>query len=316
MRVFIAGATGTMGMPLVHRLIREGHAVIGLTRKEEGASRLRRAGAEAAIGDALDRDRLHRLVADARPTHVVHLLTALPKSGATRAKDLSPTNALRIDGTAHLVSAALAAGAKRIIAESFPIVYGPADLGTTPLDEFAAMDPNPSGAARETVEALRSLESQLLAVRDRIETTVLRYGYLYGAAVPSTEFLLDGLRARKVPLIRRAGGLGSWLHIDDSVDATMAALQSRDTGVYNIVDDEPVSLTEFILHAARLLGAPQPRTLPRFVAKLAAPMLAQFASMRLPLANARAKRELGFAPRFANYRDGLAEVIAARERAA
>ncbi len=316
MRVFIAGATGTMGLPLVHQLIREGHEVIGLTRKEEGAATLRRAGAAAVIGDALDRERVQQVVSDAHPTHVVHLLTALPKSGAAHARDLAPTNELRIHGTAHLLQAALTAGVKRIVVESFPIVYGATDLGEQPLDESAPFDPNPTGPARETIEALRNMEAQVLAVRDRIEATVLRYGFLYGAAVPSTESLLAGLRARKVPLMRGAAGLGSFLHIDDHVAATMLALQSPHTGIYNIVDDEPTSLRDFMLHAAKLLNAPPPRTMPRFIVKLAAPMMVQFSTMRIPLSNARAKRELGFAPRVGNYRDGLAAIVAARTKAA
>ena len=315
MRVFIAGATGTMGLPLVHQLIRDGHEVVGLTRKEDGAAALRRAGAEAVIGDALDGDALKRIVIDARPTHIVHLLTALPKSGGNRASDLAPTNELRIRGTANLLQGALAARAQRIVVESFPIVYGAGDLGTQPLDENAPMDPYPKGATRESVEALRSMESQVFAVRDRIETVVLRYGYLYGADVPSTQGLLEGLRARKVPLMRGPEGLGSFLHIDDFVSATMLALQSHVTGVFNIVDDEPVSLRAYLTHAVRLLDAPQPRSVPRFVVKLLAPMVAQFSTMRVPLSNAHAKRELGFAPRFANYRDGLAQVIAAKSNA-
>lgn len=310
MRVFIAGATGALGFPLVERLLRDGHEVVGLTRSEQNAAALRRAGAEAVVGDALDGARLRQLVVAARPTHVVHLLTALPKQGAMRAKELEPTNVLRIRGTAHLIDAALAAGARRIVAESFPLVYGAADFGETPIGEDTPFAPA-EGATRNTVEALRSLESQLLAVRDRLEVVILRYGFFYGPDVPSTRVLLDGLRGRKVPLVRGDAGLMSWIHIDDAAAATVAALESPATGIYNVVDDEPVSMRDFTLRAAEALSAPRPWTVPRFVARLVAPLLAEATTKRLPLSNARAKRELGFTPRFGTYREGLIRAVSA-----
>ncbi|HKO54672.1 MAG TPA: NAD(P)-dependent oxidoreductase, partial [Thermoanaerobaculia bacterium] len=140
----------------------------------------------------------------------------------------------------------------------------------------------------------------------RIEVVVLRYGYLYGAGVPSTRYLLDGLRARKVPVMRGASGLGSFLHIEDAADATIAALERREaSGIYNIVDDEPVAPRAFIEAAAETVGAPPPRAVPRFVMRLAAPLMVAFSELRLPLSNAKAKRELGFAPRHPSFRDGL-----------
>jgi nucleoside-diphosphate-sugar epimerase len=309
MRVFIAGATGTLGLPIVKRLIAADHEVIGLTRKETGAAALRQLGAEAVIGDALDGERLLQLVQEAKPTRVLHLLTALPPAGGARKKDLDATNELRIRGTEHLIRAAIAAGAKRLVAESFPSVYGKGDFHA-PLAEDAPLGAVPSGTMHEVVGALRSMEAQLAAARGRIETVVLRYGYLYGASVPSTRMLLDGLRARKVPILRGASGLGSFLHIDDAVDVTVAALEREPvSAVYNVVDDEPVGPAAFIAAAADQIGAPPPRKVPRFVMKLAAPMIVDFSEMRLPLANARAKRELGFAPRYPTYREGLRDGI-------
>jgi nucleoside-diphosphate-sugar epimerase len=309
MRVFIAGATGTLGLPVVKRLVAAGHEVIGLTRKEAGREALRRLGATGVVGDALDGERLLQLMVEARPTHVLHLLTALPPGGGTRKKDLAATNELRIRGTANLIRGAIAAGAKRIVAESFPTVYGRGDF-RAPLAEDAPMPPVPSGTMHDVVAALRSMESQLAAARDLIETVVLRYGYLYGADVPSTRMLLDGLRARKVPVMRGASGLGSFLHIDDAAAVTIAALEREPvSGVYNIVDDEPVSPAAFIAAAAERIGAPPPRAVPRLVMKLAAPLMVDFSEMRLPLSNAKAKRELGFAPRYPSFREGLRDGI-------
>lgn len=315
MRVFIAGATGTLGLPLVQQLINRGDHVIGLTRKEAGRDTLQRLGADAVIGDALDRERLQRLVVDAAPTHVVHLLTALPKAGVMKASDLTATNELRVRGTPNLLEAAIAAGARRIVVESYPSVYGAGHASNSPLAEDAPFAPLPTGPIRETVAALREMEAQVLAASDRIDTIILRYGNFYGDAVPSTVAMAAALRARKVPLMRGATGVGSFLHIDDAVAATIAALDRGKPGsIYNIVDDEPVAITEFIKHAANAAGAPRPFTFPRFLVKLLAPMAVEFSTARLPLSNAKAKRELGFTPRFKTYRDGLCEVAAATTR--
>lgn len=306
MRVFIAGATGTLGLPLVQRLVAGGHEVIGLTRKERGRDALRLLGAKGVVGNALDPDGLRRIVVDAAPTHVVHLLTALPKEGVLRPADLDATNELRIHGTANLLAAAIAAGAQRIVAESFPTVYGVGDVSASPLREDDALAQLPDDASRPMVEALRSLESQVLAANDRIEAIVLRYGLFYGESVPSTVSMAESLRARKMPLMRGANGIASFVHVEDAASATIAALERGVPGsVYNIVDDQPVGLKEFVTSMAESIGAPPPRTLPRFLVRVAAPMAALFSITRLPLSNAKAKRELRFQPKFASVREGL-----------
>ena len=294
MHIFIAGATGTLGLPLVQRLVASGHRVTGLTRKEAGRKMLEELGAEAVLGDALDRERLRELVVTAAPTHVLHLLTAIPKAGVTKPSDLDATNELRTRGTANLLDAAIAAGAKRIVAESYPSVILP-----------------PAGRLASSIEALRDLERQMQAASDRIETIVLRYGNFYGPNVPSTGGMIAALRNRKLPLMRGADGIASFIHIDDAVSATIAALErGRSGATYPIVDDQPIGLPQFIEGLGDAIGAPRPMVLPRFVVKLVAPMVAELLAARAALSNADAKRDLGFAPRFANYRVGLDSLVA------
>ena len=305
--IFIAGATGTLGLPLVRRLVAGGHRVTGLTRKESGRRALEELGATGVIGDALDAPRLRELVVRARPTHVLHLLTAIPKAGVTKPSDLAPTNELRTRGTAHLIDAAIAAGATRIIAESYPSVYGSGVVSDTPLAEDAPLAPVGDSVLRPTIEALRDLERRMRDANGRIDTIVLRYGSFYGPGVPSTDALVDALRKRKMPVMRGADGVSSFVHIDDAVAATIAALDRGAPGsVYNIVDDAPANVAEMLAAIAGAAGAPRPFALPRFVARLVAPMLVEYMTARLPLSNAKAKRELGFAPRFPDYRTGLA----------
>lgn len=309
MKIFIAGATGTLGIPVVQRLVSDGHEVIGLTRSTVGRDKLTMLGARGVVGNALDAEAMLRIVGEAAPTHVVHLLTALPKDGPTKASEVEATNDLRIRGTANLLRAAIAAGAKRIVAESFAMVYGVGAVSSKPVVEDAPLPALPDSATRDAIVALRSLETQLVGARDRIETIVLRYGYFYGPNVPSTEAMVAGLRSRKLPVMRGAVGIGSFIHIEDAAAATVAALTRGTSGsIYNIVDDAPVRFTDFVQTLVATSGAPTPRVFPRFLVKLAAPMAAEFFMTQLPLSNAKARRELAFAPRFPTYREGLTTV--------
>jgi nucleoside-diphosphate-sugar epimerase len=315
MRVFVAGASGTIGLPVVRRLIAEKHEVVGLSRTAAGAERIEGVGARAVIGDALDGDTLERILLTIRPSHVLHLLTAIPKQGAAHPRDLRATNALRTRGTANLLRASIGAGVKRIVAESFAIAYGVGDLGVEPLGEASlSVERHPDPSVQAIVDAARALETQLVAAaaRGEIETIVLRFGFLYGPGVPSTEAMLEGLRRRKLPLIRKAQGLGSFVHIDDAAAATIAALTAGESGaVYNIADDRPTALMDFLREAAAIAGAPRPRTVPRWIARLAAPLGVAIASARLPMSNARAKRELAWTPRLRSPGEGLKAMAAA-----
>jgi nucleoside-diphosphate-sugar epimerase len=312
MKVFIAGATGALGLPLVRELVARGHEVIGLTRSPAKRSLLENVGARAAVADVFDAAELERAVRAAAPTHVVHMLSALPKNGPLRAADIASTNQLRIVGTANLLRAAIAAGVRRIVGESFSAVYGYGDLGERPRDEDDLPPIRESDAgARAVVEALRSLEDQLLAANAQgaIESVVLRYGMTYGPENASTLYMIDMLRKRWLPLVRGAKGIGSFIHVDDAATATIAALErGRPGAIYNIVDDEPASLNAYLSALAQATGARRPPALPRWLVGLAAPMATSLAQTRLPLSNARARRELDWRPRFPSYREGVRQV--------
>jgi nucleoside-diphosphate-sugar epimerase len=298
-----------MGRPVVKELVARGHEVVGLTRSERGVALLRALGATGVAGDALDAEGLARALAAARPTHVVHLLTSIPPN-ISRSRDMEATNQLRIRGTANLIGAAIASGAKRLVAESFPTVYGIGDVSSQPLSETDPLLPIGPWASRGAVEALRSLESQMREARERgrIEAVVLRFGYLYGSNVPSTHAMMEAIRDRKMPVIRGDRGLGSFIHNDDVAAATIAALEAPEVSdVYNIVDDSPANFTDFVTFAAEQMKAPVPRRVPPWVLRFLAPLIAEIASSRLPLSNARARAELGWKPRFPSFREGLME---------
>jgi len=251
-------------------------------------------------------------VREAAPTHVLHLLTALPKNGPLRATDVAATNQLRIVGTANLLQAAIAAGAARLVGESFVMVYGYGDRRARPLteDELPAV-PELNPGLRAAVDALRSLERQLLYANDQqqIETVILRYGMFYGAENVATRYIVRELRKRRVPLVRGARGLTSLIHIEDAAAATVAALERGTPGaIYNIADDEPVNFNAFVAATAAAIGALRPFALPSWLLRLVAPVLVDTVSARLPVSNARARRELEWQPRFPSYREGLQQL--------
>jgi nucleoside-diphosphate-sugar epimerase len=311
MKVFVAGATGAMGQPLVRSLVQRGHEVIGLTRSVSKRPLLESLGARVAIADALDADGLHRIVVEAAPTHVVHLLTALPAAGPMRPSDLHATNELRVRGTANLLRAAIDARAKRVVAESFIGVYGRANFDRL-RSEDEPLPPPSEGGFRDALLALRSMEDQLARARasKEIETVALRFGGIYGPDVASLQATVKMLRARRIFLPRGAtNGLVTYIHVDDAAAATIAALEHPSpSGVYNIVDDEPMSLPAFLGVVASAIGARPPRTMPAWIFRLVAPLMAEVVAVRMPLSNAKAKRELGWKPVYGRVADGMREV--------
>jgi nucleoside-diphosphate-sugar epimerase len=226
---------------------------------------------------------------------VVHLLTALP-AAVLRAADLRATNRLREEGTRHLIRAALDAGSRRVVAESFMA---------------AGVESNPASGA------LLSLESQLADVRNRIDTVALRFGGLYGAAVPHTRAMAAQLRAGRMFLPGGPEGRLSFVHLDDAVAAMLAVLgHSTPAPIYNVVDDEPMSAAAFLRELADAIGARRPRTLPRWVVKLAAPMVAEFASADMALDHDRLTQDLGWHPAYPSVHDGLREAAPGLREAA
>lgn len=298
MNVFVAGGSGTIGMPLVRALAAAGHQVTALTRSVHKRDELSALGASIAIADALDRDALMNVVRDARPTHVIHQLTALPKDGPRRAADLVATNRLRIDGTRNLLDAAMAAAARRFVVGSFAPL-APRDSAQSESDDDAAV-------------AIRSMETQVLDAtrRGAIEGVVLRYGLFYGLETPSTVTMIEMVRKRRLPVVRHDAGQLPVIHIDDAVSATVRALESARPGaVYDIVDDRAVSLTEIVETIAEFTGAPEPLKVPSWLPRLVAPYMARMTSIRMPLSNADAKAELGWRPKYPTMRDGLAQMF-------
>jgi nucleoside-diphosphate-sugar epimerase len=293
MRIFVAGGSGTIGVPLVRALVAAGHQVAALTRTSGKEAELRAMGATPVVADALDRDALISAVVAARPTHVIHQLTAIPKEGARSAKDLAATNRLRIDGTRNLLEAAIKAGAHRFIVGSFALL---ADRGGVAIEG-------------EVAAAIRSMETQVLdaTARGSIQGVILRYGLFYGLETPSTVKMIDMVRRRRLPVIRGDAGQLPLIQVDDAVSATLAALDRAPAGsVYDIVDDHAVSMSEVVKGLAEYTGAPAPFRVPAWLPRLIAPYMARLTSMQMPLSNAKAKAELGWAPKYSTMREGLA----------
>lgn len=306
MRVFVAGATGALGRPVVRQLVAAGHDVIGLTRSPGRRGGLEAMGARPVVADALDAPALARLFRDVHPSHVVHLLTALPPEGPLRSGDLHETNVLRRKGTANLVAAAVEAGAQRLVAESFPAVYG-RDFDA-PAVEAEALAPQPPRGWGDAVAALRSLEAQLLGARreGRLETVSMRVAGIYGPDVASTVGMARRLRRRQVFVPTAAPGVISFVHADDAASAIVAALERANPApVYNVADDEPLALVEFLRKAAAAFGVPPPRTAPAWLLRFVAPLLVVVAAARMPLSNLQAKVELGWRPLFPTVDEGL-----------
>ena len=297
MKVFIAGGSGAIGVPLIRALVAAGHQVTASTRSSANVPMLQRLGATPAIVDALDADALRRGVVAAQPTHVVHQLTALPKGGPKSARDLEATNRLRIDGTRNLIAAAVAAGATRIVGGSFAL------LGRSTSD--------PSGGAEVEAAATanRSMESQILEASrsGAIEGVVLRYGLFYGFETASTVEMIAMAKRRMLPAIRGDRSLLPCIHVDDAAAATVAALVRAPAGSsYDIVDDEPVSFSEIVRAVAAAAGAPRPIAVPLWLPRLLAPYMARMIALRLPLSNQKAVAQMGWRPSFPNIHAGLA----------
>ena len=312
-RILIAGATGTLGIPLVRALLAKEYQVIGLTRSPGKRALLEQMGASAVVADVLDPQALETAVKDSTPDWVVHLLTALPKNAPTCYSHLTATNTLRIEGTKNLLQAAVAAGTQRIVGESMVFAYGFGDHGDRPLAESAPLRPKETDAnLQPTVDALCSLEDQFLAAnrQGQIEAIPLRCGLFYGPDSPSTRYMLDMIRKRFFPV--PAGDQGSlpWIHTEDAVQATVAALENGHPGeTYNIVDDRPVGLGDWAKYAADLIGAKPPLAVPLKLIKIIMPYVAAFSSARLPISNAKAKRELLWQPRYPSFREGLQAIV-------
>jgi 2-alkyl-3-oxoalkanoate reductase len=298
LRIFIAGASGTLGRRLVPQLIQRGHHVTGTTRSN--ADRLRAMGAEPVVVDPLDRAALTAAVVAAAPDVVVHQLTALSGLGMVRNFDkaFAMTNRLRTEATDNLIAAARAAGARRLVWQSYA-GWPYAREGAAVKSEDDPLDTDPPADVRETLAAIRHLEDAVMGARD-MEGVVLRYGGFYGPGTSIDEGgeHLELVRRRRFPIGGNGAGVWSLVHIDDAAAATVAAIEGGPPGIYNVVDDAPAPVSEWLPALAASVGAPPPRRLPGWLVRLAAGPQAYSMMTRVRGAsNAKARRELGWTPR-------------------
>ncbi|HEX2043517.1 MAG TPA: NAD(P)-dependent oxidoreductase [Acidimicrobiales bacterium] len=308
MRVFVAGATGAIGRRLVPLLVARGHDVVAMTRRPENEEGLRAAGARPVIADALDPVSVRKAVVDARPDVVVHQLTSLSRAGSLRRFDrrFAATNELRTKGTDHLLEAAVAAGARRVVAQSYAGWPYAREGGLVKVEDDP-LDPRPPRHMRETLAALRHLEEAVLGT-EGIEGLVLRYGAFYG---PGTSIAEDGdlvelVRRRRFPVMGSGDGVWSFVHVDDAATATALAVEAGEPGVYNVVDDEPAPVRRWLPELAAAVGAPPPRRVPAAVGRLAAGEVGVSLMTRVRGAsNVKIKERLGWSPRYASWRSGF-----------
>jgi nucleoside-diphosphate-sugar epimerase len=315
MRIFVAGATGAIGKRLVPLLVAEGHEVTGMTRSPEKADWIRSVGADPVVADGLDEQAVGEAVAHARPEVIVHQMTAIGSLDMRHfERSFEQTNRLRTRGTDILLSAAHAVGARRFVAQSFaPWAY--AREGGPVKTEEDRVDSTPPRQIRTTLEAIKYLEGAVTGAHG-IEGLALRYAGFYG---PGTSMAPGGeqyeaIQKRRFPIVGDGDAVWSLIHIDDAATATAAAIERGAPGIYNVADDEPATVAEFVPILAEAIGAKPPRHVPVWLARLLAGELGVKAMTELRgVSNAKAKRELGWQPRYASWRQGFraldAEVV-------
>ncbi|MET7805958.1 NAD-dependent epimerase/dehydratase family protein [Micromonospora chersina] len=310
MRVLVAGATGAMGRELVPRLVAAGHEVFAMIRSESNKVRASQLGAVPVIADALDRAQVEAAVRQVAPEVIVNQLTAIGHVD-TRHFDRSfaATNRLRIEGNDNLLAAARATGVRRFVAQSngaftYNRTGGPVKNEQDPLDRA------PVSQMAPMIAAIEHLEKAVLSAA-WTEGIVLRYGAFYG---PGTSMApgsaqLEMIRRRKFPVVGDGGGVWSFVHIADAAEATVAAVENGGRGVYNIVDDDPAPVAEWLPELAAMLGAKKPMRVPRFIGRLAAGQTGVvFMTELRGASNAKAKRELGWHPTHPTWRQGFQPV--------
>jgi nucleoside-diphosphate-sugar epimerase len=312
MRIFVAGATGAIGRQLVPRLVAAGHEVHGMTRNAAKQSLLRELGAVPVIADALDPDEVVEAVAAARPEVVVHELTAIGDIDTRRFdSSFASTNRLRIEGTDNLLAAARAYKVRRFVAQSVGSYGVYARVGEPVKSEEDPLDPSPPREMRETVAAIRHLETAVLGA-DWTEGIVLRYGAFYG---PGTSLApgaqqFETIRQGQYPIVGDGGGVMSFIHVCDAADATRAAVEHGQRGTYNIVDDDPAPASEWLPALAEMLGAQSPKRVPRAVGlQFGGEVGLMMMTEARGASNAKARRELGWIPRHPSWRQGFAHEL-------
>ncbi|MGH8982639.1 MAG: NAD-dependent epimerase/dehydratase family protein [Acidimicrobiia bacterium] len=309
-RVFVAGASGAIGRPLVRRLVEAGHEVTGMTRRQAAATEIEAAGARGVVCDVFEREALALAIAEARPQVLVHELTSLPDVFDFKDPELyTATNRVRTEGTRNLLAAAREAATGRVVAQSIAFVYAP--VGGWVKDEDAPVMNDAPGTFGEALGAVFDLERQV-AQAEGIDGRVLRYGFFYG---PGTTYAGDGyhageVRRRRFPIVGRGEGTLSFIHVEDAASATVAAVERGAPGIYNVADDDPAPMRDWVPVYAEALGAKRPLRVPVLLARVVAGRAAAaLATQTRGASNEKAKRELGWSPRHPSWRQGFREAL-------
>jgi nucleoside-diphosphate-sugar epimerase len=314
MHIFLAGATGAIGRSFITQAIEHGHTVTGTARSAQKAEAVAALGATPAVVDGLDRDGMIAAITAAEPDAVVHEMTALSGLSDFRNVDAAfgPTNRLRTEGTDHLLAGARAAGVERVVVQSFG-GWLLSDSDKPVLSEDDPLDGDPPAQLRSGQEAMRHAERAALDYGG----TALRYGGFYGPGTglaPGAE-QWEMVQRRKFPIVGNGGGIWSFIHVDDAASATLAVLEQDARGLYHVTDDEPAAVREWLPVLARTMGAPKPRHIPRWVARLIGEHLAVMMTDVHGVSNAKIKAQLGWEPRWPTWREGFSALAAPRAAA-
>jgi 2-alkyl-3-oxoalkanoate reductase len=305
MRVLVAGASGVVGRSLLPVLVKAGYTVFGMNRSADKRGQVEAMGAEHIAADALDRQAVIGAMARVRPDIVIHELTAIPQVFDLRKfeQQFALTNRLRTEGTSNLLEAALAAGARKFIAQSYA-GWPYARVGGPVKTEDDPLDPNPPAVFRTGLEAIRYLESAVPQAKG-IEGVVVRYGAFYGPGT-SGAWMMDQIRKHRLPIIGTGGAVWSFIHIDDVASATLAAVENAKPGIYNIVDDDPAPVSVWLPELAKIVGAKPPMHVPAWIARF---MVGEAGIIMMTEArgssNQKAKSTLGWRPRWKSWREGF-----------
>ncbi|SNS74832.1 Nucleoside-diphosphate-sugar epimerase [Asanoa hainanensis] len=308
MRVFVTGATGALGRHLVPGLVDAGHQVTATTRTPAKVDGLRAQGAEPVVVDGLDREAVITAVLAAAPDVIVHQMTALANAHNLRKLDqeFAATNELRTRGTDNLLAAAERAGTRRVVAQGHNFVY--ARSGGPVKTEEDDLDARPVPSAAQAMAAIRYVDTTVpQAVPEGI---VLRYGTFYGGD-PTTDPMLAAVRKRQMPVVGGGTGVWSFIETSDGAAATRAAVERGAPGVYNVADDEPAPVAEWLPYLAELTGAKPPMRLPAWLGRVLAGefIVTQMTEAR-GCSNAKARAELDWEPRYPSWREGFRAWVA------
>ncbi|HEX5596856.1 MAG TPA: NAD(P)-dependent oxidoreductase [Micromonosporaceae bacterium] len=305
MRVFVAGGTGVLGRRLVPQLVARGHQVTATTTSAAKLGLLQRLGAAGVVMDGLDAASVGEAVAAARPDAIVHQMTAIAPKPDMKHPDrwFAITNRLRTEGTDHLLAAAEAAGVSHVVAQSYASWNGIREGGWVKTEEDP-LDPGPTSAPKGSA-AIRHVEAAVI----KAGGAALRYGWLYGPG--ATDDLVAPVRKRQFPIVGGGTGYTSWVHLDDAASATVLAVEQKAQGVFNIVDDEPAPVSQWLPYLATCAGAKPPMRVPTWLARLlAGEWVVTMMTEGRAFSNVKAKRELGWQLRYPSWRQGFKEELA------